>query len=82
MLYVVIWLLGGKKVGCFEGWHQVQIVLGSTHIEQRLFSFFPSILTFDFDLILGLLFTFGAPMGYFLAQCVGFKNCFGVHLSS
>ena len=45
----------GKEIGYFEGWGQVQIVLGSTHIvQQLLFSLFPSILTFDFDLILGL----------------------------
>ena len=41
-------------------------VLGSTHVvEQLSFSMFPSLLTFDFDLILGLFFTFWALMGYF-----------------
>ena len=50
------------KIGYFEGWDQVQIVLGSTHIVKKLlFSLFPSILTFDFDLILGLFFTFWGP---------------------
>ena len=41
--------------------------LGSTHVvEQLSFSLFLSILTFDFDLILGSLFTFGALNGLFL----------------
>ena len=40
----------GQKIGYFEGWGHVQIVLGSTHIVQQfLFSLFPSILKFDFD---------------------------------
>ena len=53
-------------MGHFEGWDQVQITLGSIHIvQQLLFSLFPSILIFDFDLILGLFFTFWALMGYF-----------------
>ena len=56
----------GKEIGYFEGWGQVQIVLGSTHIvQQLLFSLFPSILAFDFDLILGLFLTFWALMGCF-----------------
>ena len=41
-------------------------VLGSTHeVEQLSLSMFPSILAFDFDLMLGSFFTFGALMGYF-----------------
>ena len=41
-------------------------VLGSTHVvEQLLFSMFPLILTFHFDLILGSFFTFRALTGYF-----------------
>ena len=49
----------GQKICYFEGWGQVEIVLGSTHIvQQLLFSLFPSILAFDFDLILGSFFTF------------------------
>ena len=56
-----------QKIGYFEGWGQVQIVLGSTHIVQLFsFSLFPSILAFDFDLILGLFFTFWGPSGLFL----------------
>ena len=42
-------------------------VLGSTHVvEQLSFSMFPSILTFDFDSILGSFFTFLGPNGLFL----------------
>ena len=42
-------------------------VLGSTHIvEQLSFSMFPSILTFDFDLILGSFLTFWGPNRQFL----------------
>ena len=52
----------GGKIGYFEGSGQVHIVLGSTHIvEQLLSSVCPSILTFDFDLILGLILTFWGP---------------------
>ena len=41
-------------------------VLGSTHVfEQCSFSIFLSILTFDFDLILGSFSTFGGPNGLF-----------------
>ena len=40
--------------------------LGYTHVvEQLSFSIFPSILTFDFDLILGSFFTFWGPNGLF-----------------
>jgi len=61
----------GKKICYFEGWGQVEIVLGSTHIvQQLLFTLFPSILALDFDLILGLFFfIFGALIGYFWVQC-------------
>ena len=41
-------------------------VFGSTHlVEQLLFSMFPSILTFDFDSILGPFLTFWGPNGLF-----------------
>ena len=41
-------------------------VLGSPHVvEQLSFSMLPSILTFDFDLILGSFLTFGGPNGPF-----------------
>ena len=47
----------------------LKTVLGSTHvIEQLLFLVFPSILTFDFDLILGSLFTIWGPNGLFLGS--------------
>ena len=37
----------------------LKIVFGSTHVvEQLSFSIIPSILTFDFDLVLGSFFTF------------------------
>ena len=73
--FLALW---GQKVGYFEGWVQVQIVLGSTHIvQQSLFSLFPSILTFDFDLILGLSRLFGALLSYFLVQCGAQKLFWG-----
>ena len=46
-----------------------EIVLGSTHtVKQLLFSIFPSILTFDFDLILRSFWLFGPLMGYIWGQ--------------
>ena len=54
-------------------------MLGSTHVvEQLLFSIVPSILTFDFDLMLGLFFTVWGPNGPFLGAAEGFKHCFGI----
>ena len=48
-----------------------EIVLGSTHIVNKLlFSIFPSILTFDFDLIL----TFWGPKGLLLGSIWGSKT--------
>ena len=42
-------------------------VLESTHVvEQLSYSMFLSILTFEFDLILGSFFTFWGPNGLFL----------------
>ena len=44
-------------------------VLGSTHVvEQLSFSMFPSILTFDFDLILGLFLIFWGHDELFLGS--------------
>ena len=61
-------------MGYFAGWGQAQIVLGSSHIgNQFLFSLFPLILTFDFDLSLGLFRLFGALLGYFVFN-VGLKT--------
>ena len=60
----------GVKIGYFEDWDQVQIVLESIYIvQQLLFSLLLSILTFDFDMILGSFLTFLALMGYFWVQC-------------
>ena len=71
----------GKEIGYFEGWGQVQIVLGSTHIvQQLLFSLFPSILMFDFVLILDLFLTFLGPNGLCFGSMWG-ATFFGVHLS-
>ena len=51
----------------------------STHItEEHLFSKFPSILTFDFDLICGADFVFSMPKWSILGVGIRFKNCFGV----
>ena len=47
-------------------WTGSKTVLGSTHVvEQLSFSMLPSILIFDFDLLLGSFLLFGALMGYF-----------------
>ena len=53
-------------MGYFWGWGKVlQLIFWSTHVvEQPLFSLFLSILTFEFDEILGSFFIFGALMGY------------------
>ena len=52
-------------------------VLRSPHVvEQLSFSMLPSILTFDFDLILGSFLTFWGPNRPFLGWVL-FKNCFG-----
>ena len=46
-------------------------------MQQLLFSLFPSILKFDFDLILGLFLTFWGPNGLFLGSGLGSKIVFG-----
>ena len=54
-------------------WKGLKTVLGSSHVvEQLSFSMLPSILTFDFDLILGSFLTFCGPNGLFLG--LGFPN--------
>ena len=56
----------------------LKTVLGSTHvIEQLSFSFFLSILTIDFDLILGSFLTFWGPNGLFLGLGLGSKTVLG-----
>ena len=58
-----------------------EIVLGSTHIvQQLLFSMFPSILTFDFDLILGSFLTFWSPNGLFFGSSLTFGGPNGLFL--
>ena len=62
----------------FEGWGQVKIVLGPTHIVQHLsFSLFPSILAVDFDLIFGLFWTVFGPNGLVLGSMWGSKTVLG-----
>ena len=52
--------------------------MGSTDVsEQLFFSIVPSILTFDFDFILGSFLTFLGPIGLFLELGLGFRNCLG-----
>ena len=58
-------------------------VLGSTNVvEQLSISMFPSILTFELDLILKSFFTFWGPNWLFFGVGVGFRHCFEVHLCS
>ena len=46
-------------MGIFEVQVRRKTVLGSTHVVEQLLCFmFPLVMTFDFDLILGLLLTF------------------------
>jgi len=47
-------------------------------VEQLLFSIVPSILTYDFDLIMGLFLPFWGSIGVFFSW-VRFKNCFEVY---
>ena len=52
----------GPKLAIFGVRLRFKTVLGSTHVaEQLLFSIVPSILTFDFGLILGSFFYFLGP---------------------
>ena len=52
--------------------------MGFTHIvEQLSFSMFPSILTFEFHLILGSFFTFWGPKGLFLGLELGSTTVLG-----
>ena len=52
--------------------------MGSAHVvEQLLFSVVPSILPFDFDLILGSFFNFWGPNGLFLGLGYGLKPILG-----
>ena len=52
--------------------------MGSSHVvEQFSFSLFLSILTFDFDLILGSFLTFWGPNGLFLGLGKGSETVLG-----
>ena len=52
--------------------------MGSSHVvEQLSFSLFLSILTFDFNLILGSFLTFWSPNGLLLRSVKGSKTYFG-----
>ena len=56
----------GALIGSFWGRSRVQKLVWGLHgLEQLLFSMFSSILTFDFDLILGSLLTFFGLNGLF-----------------
>ena len=60
-------------MGHFWGWG-LTTGLWSTHVVEKLsFSLFPSILTFDFDLILGSFLTFWGPNGLFSGLVWGSK---------
>ena len=53
-------------------------MLGSTHVvEQLSFSMIPSVLTFEFDVILGSSLTFGGPNRLFLGSGLGSQTFFG-----
>ena len=57
-----------------------ETILGSTHVVEQLlfsivpFSMFSSILTFDFNLILGSFFTFWGQNGLFLGSLLTFSG--------
>ena len=79
-LWVIFWLCWAKN-RLFLGFGSGSKCFWSTHIVQiLLFSLFPSILTFDFNLILWLFLTFWGPNWLFLGS--RFKNCFGLHSCS
>ena len=58
-------------MGCFWGRGRVQKnVLGSTNVVKNFsFSMFSSMVTFDFELILGSSLTFCGPNGLILGSC-------------
>ena len=76
---MVIFDFYGALIGYFLGSGQgSKTVLGSTHvIEKLLFPIDPSILTFNFDLILRSFLAFLGPQHAFLGVGVGFKNYLG-----
>ena len=65
----------GPFLGLGKGW---KIVLRSTHVvEQFSFTMLPSILTLDFDLILGSFFTFWGPNGLLMGLGKGLNTVLG-----
>ena len=63
-LFLTFWGLNGLFLGSGKS---AKSILESTHVvEQLSFSMLPSVLTFDFDLILGAFFTFWGPNGLIL----------------
>ena len=67
-------------MGYFLG---LETLLGSTHVFKKLsFTLFSSILTFEFDFILGSVLTFWGPDGLFLVLMQGSKTVLGIHSCS
>ena len=61
----------------------LKTIFGSTHVvEQLYFYMIPSILTFEFDLILGSILTFWSPNGLFCWSFLTFWGPSGLFLSS
>ena len=72
---MTFWGPNGLFLGLGKG---SNTVLGSTHVvEQLSFSLFLSILTFDFDSILGSFLTFWGPNGLFLGLGKGPNTVLG-----
>ena len=70
-------------MGYFWGRGSVKTVLVSTHVAEQLsFSMIHSILTFEFDLILGSILTFWSPNGLFCWSFLTFWGPSGLFLSS
>ena len=62
----------GYFLGIWGGGGGLENFLGSTYVvEQISFSMFLSILTFEFDLILGSFLNFWGPKGLFLKTVLG-----------
>ena len=77
--FLLFWALKG----IFRVRYDSKTILGSTYaVKQLLFSMFPSILIFDFDLILGSILTFCGPLWAIFRVGVGFKNYFWVYSCS
>ena len=78
----VVFGFSGAKIGYFEGWDQVQIVMRSTYTVQQLLFFVSVNSDIDFDLIWGSFFTFWGPNGLFVGSMWGSKTVLGsTHLA-